>query len=87
MIYKIEMFNVIFLILARNEEEKQCIDTWWQYFVVNKDMQRVSVVLAFLKYYKLKFSYHWGWSRELSVINNLRAYFGFKKQMREFTTK
>lgn len=63
MIYKIEMFNVVFLILARNEDEKRSIDMWWQYFENNKEMHRVSVVLAFLKQYKLLFDYHWGWSR------------------------
>ena len=33
MIYKIEMFNAIFYIIAKNAEEKEVIDIWWQYFI------------------------------------------------------
>lgn len=84
MIYEINMFNVIFWIQAVTEQEKRNLDMWWHYFVNNPDMHRVSVVLAFLKQYKLDFTYKWSWCRDLSVSDNIRAYFGFKRQIRDF---
>lgn len=84
MIYKIEMFNVIFYIIAKNAEEKEVIDIWWQYFIQDPERGRVSVVLAFLKAHKLDFRHKWSYCNKLSLCDNWRAYRGFKRQMREF---
>lgn len=84
MIYKIEIFNVTFWIETRNNQERQAVETWWHYFIHNENMHRVSVILAFLKSYNLDFCYSWHWCRRLSVSNNIRAYFGFRKQIKEF---
>ena len=84
MAYKMDMFNVTFLIIANDEREKEIIETWWQYFTTNKEMGRVSVVLAFLKNNDLQFQYKWRYCNRLSLMDNMRAAIGFRKQIKNF---
>lgn len=84
MVYKIEMFNVTFWIFANNEHEHEIIEIWWQYFTTDKELGRVSVVLAFLKNNNLQFQYKWRYCNRLSLMDNMRAAIGFRKQIKNF---
>jgi|GEM_PF-3862642 len=82
MIYKIELFNVEISIYARNTSEQEVVDTWWFWFNSNCEMRRVSVILSFVEYYKLYYEYKWTYCSRLSLVDNIRAFFGFRKQIR-----
>lgn len=78
MIYLIDIFNVKFYIKVNNEEEQRIMEQWWEWFVADDQRARVSTILVFLKKAGLEFQYEWNWCRRLSLVENLRAFLGFK---------
>lgn len=84
MIYFIDMFNVEFLIFVRNEKEKYIMDIWWKNFITTPEMGRVSVVLDFLQCNNLEFKYRWSYCSKLSGLDNLKAYIGFRRQIKNY---
>lgn len=83
MIYKLAIGNVTFYMYVFTKEEKGVFQTWWQYFKENPDRWRISVVLAFVKNYGIRFDHKWKYSFRLSPYRNWRSYRYLKQQLAE----
>lgn len=81
MIYKLVIVNVTFYIYVFTEEEKEVFRIWWQYFKTDTDRWRISVVLAFVKNYGIRFDYKWKYDFRLSPYQNWLSYRHLKKEL------
>lgn len=83
MIYKLVIVNVTFYIYVFTEDEKEVFRTWWQYFKTDSDRWRISVVLAFVKNYGIRFDYKWRYDFRFSPYRNWLSYRYLKRQLAE----
>ena len=83
MIYKLVIGNVTFYIYVFTDREKEVFQTWWQYFKKDPDRWRISVVLAFVKNYGIRFDHKWKYSFRFSPYHNWVSYRYLKRQLAE----